>query len=99
MAIPHESPPYKVIISLPYQDKLTEYKKTFQHMENIHKGIIFALERDPYTGTEEIPNMIDHRIMKTYDVSPHTDFYVLYRINDIKNEVYLLSIASTGIIM
>jgi hypothetical protein len=96
--MPHELPLNKVIPEPFYLKQIKKYEKSFPTIHDVHKGIVWTLERDPFSGTE-VPNMLGHRIMKTYPVSPHTEFYVLFKYDDANDKVHLLSINSTGLIL
>ncbi len=93
-----ELPRAEVIPTKVYLDSLANYKRTFPKLEEIHKGIVWTLERDPFWG-KELPNMPDHRTLETYPASSETIFHVLFKYDATSNKVYLLSICSSGIII
>lgn len=96
--MPPEWPAAKVILSQPYLDSLSKYEHEFPKLKEIHQGIVWVLARDPFYGTE-LPEMHDHRVFRTYPASSHTEFNVIFKYDETKHEVILLSISSTGTIM
>ena len=96
--MPHEIPLIEVTPLPHYLEQIKKYERTFNTINDVHKGIVWVLERDPMSG-EEVPNMHEHRVIKTYPISPHTEFYVLFRYDEANDKVYLLSISSTGLIL
>lgn len=84
----------KVIAESYYLSQLENLRKIFPNVEEVHNGVVFALERNPLDG-EEIEFGI--RALKTYPVTPHAEHYVLYKYNDARHSVHLLSIAQTGL--
>jgi len=96
--MPHELPLFEVIPTRRYLKQIENYRRTFPRIDEVNEGIVWVLQKDPLWGAE-VPDMPSHRILKTYPISPHTEFYVLFEYDESDNKIYLLSIKSTGIIL
>lgn len=74
-----------------FQKKIDQLRKKYKRMEDVHRGITWALAKNPYCGT---PIKINgpFMVLKTTTIGNTPSFWVLYKIDIAKEEIHLISI-------